>query len=367
MFKSRLHFWTFEILMIFIIIFLATKISFVFHPIVVFFTTLFFPILVSGFLFYLFSPIIYFMERRKISRTIAIIIIYILVITLISIGIGFIVPLVGNQIKDIIKNVPFYIGELRVQFNNLSDARWLNWMIEQEYISIEKIESYLLNIMESLPNEITASFARILNIVTNITLIIITVPFILFYMFKDGHKFPNLLVKLLPTTYRNQGMELIKDTNETLQTYIQGQILVCLFVGVASYIGYLIIGVPYALTLGIVIAITNIIPYVGPFIGAAPAVIIGLFSSPTTALLVVIVVVIVQQLDGNLLSPYILGKRLNTHPLTIIIVLLVAGNLAGIFGMILAVPVYATSKTVILNIIKFVKLRRNMNEDAKIK
>ena len=105
-----------------------------------------------------------------------------------------------------------------------------------------------------------------------------------------------------------------------------------------------IAGVKYALILGLIIAVTNIIPYVGPFLGAAPAVIIAFLDSPTKALIALIIVVAVQQTDGNLLSPLIIGRRLNTHPLTIILLLIGAGSFGGILGMILAVPAYALLK-----------------------
>ncbi len=113
-------------------------------------------------------------------------------------------------------------------------------------------------------------------------------------------------------------------------------------------------------------AITNIIPYVGPFLGAAPAVIVGFMDSPAKALFAIIVVVIVQQLDGNLLSPLVIGKRLNTHPLTIILLLIGAGSFGG-FGMILAVPVYAVVKAFFLNIVRLIKLRQRsrLEENAK--
>lgn len=146
--------------------------------------------------------------------------------------------------------------------------------------------------------------------------------------------------------------------NKTISTYISSQAIDCMFVGLFTFIGYLIIGQPYALLFGFIAGATNIIPYLGPFIGAAPAVIVALFTSPVQALLVIVVVTIVQQIDSNLLSPYIMGKSLSIHPLTIIIILIVAGNLAGIFGMILGVPLYAVVKTIIVNVNRLIKLRR---------
>jgi predicted PurR-regulated permease PerM len=183
-------------------------------------------------------------------------------------------------------------------------------------------------------------------------------------MFKDGDKFPAAVSKFIPASYRAEGVKTLKETAETLSSYIQGQITVALFVGTLSFIGYLIIDLPYALVMALIVAITNIIPYVGPFLGGAPAVIVALFDSPTKALLVVVVIVIAQQIEGNVLSPLILGKTLNTHPATIIILLLVAGNLAGILGMILAIPTYAVTKTIVLNTVRFLRARKTAKEEA---
>ena len=215
--------------------------------------------------------------------------------------------------------------------------------------------------LKILPTSISA----VLGVVTNITLTAITVPFILFYMLKDGHKLPSKAVQILPTTYRHEGLKIFQDLNETLSAYIQGQLIVCLSVGLGCFIGYSIIGLDYALVLGIVVAITNIIPYVGPFIGAAPAVVIALLESPAKALLAAIVVLIVQQIDGNFLSPLIIGKRLNTHPLTIILLLIGAGSFGGILGMIFAVPTYAVLKAVTLNIMRLIKLRMKYKRERK--
>jgi predicted PurR-regulated permease PerM len=238
--------------------------------------------------------------------------------------------------------------------------------MEQQYVSFEQIEETLTGYATSLPENITSSFSTVLGVVTNITLTIITVPFILFYMLKDGHKLPSTAVNFVPTSYRNEALKIFQDLYETLAAYIQGQLIVSLAVGVGCFIGYTIIGLEYALVLGIVVAVANIIPYLGPFIGAAPAVIIALLDSPTKALLAAIVVTVVQQIDGNFLSPLIIGKRLNTHPLTIILLLIGAGSFGGILGMILAVPTYAVLKAVTLNIVRLIKLRKKYKAELKI-
>ncbi len=361
LFKSKLHFWTVEILMIVIILFVCTKLSFIFEPLFTFISTLFFPFLISIFLYFLLNPIVNLIEKAKIPRTLAILILYVIFVGAIVLVIGLIGPVVVRQINQLINNIPEYVKSSKDLFNYLMHTDLYNWVQEQKLL--EKVNSSMLKWLTDFTDNITAGMQTAIGVITSITVTIITVPFILFYMFKDGKKFPLAVMRFIPVNYRNEGLNIIRETGETLGTYIQGQTLVCLAVGFLTFIGFLIIHLPYALLLGLIIAVTNIIPYLGPFIGAAPAVIVGLLDTPSKALLAVIVVVVVQQIDGNIMSPLIIGKRLDMHPLTIIVLLLVAGNLAGVLGMILAVPVYAVAKTVVINIYRLWQLRKAAKHD----
>ncbi|WP_051405015.1 MULTISPECIES: AI-2E family transporter [Bacillaceae] len=341
-----------------LLIFVSTKISFLFEPIVIFTTTLFFPVLIAGFLYFIFNPVVIFLTNQRVPKGLAILLIFVLFVGIIAILGSLIGPALTKQITDLVNNFPEYIGQGREFLNNFLASKQYQWLLNQNYVSLDKMETTLVNFVKDLPSYLNTSLSSVFSVVTNITLIIVTVPFVLFYMLKDGHKLPHAIAKFIPAHYRSEGITLLSETAATLSTYIQGQFLVCLFVGVATFIGYLIIDLPYAIVLALIGAFTNIIPYVGPFLGAAPAVIVGLINSPLQAGLVIIVVVIVQQLDSNLISPLVIGKKLNTHPLTIIFVLLVAGNLSGILGMILAIPTYSVIKTIVLNIVKFIRLKR---------
>ncbi|MBD8070832.1 AI-2E family transporter [Bacillus sp. PS06] len=365
--KSKLHFWTLQLLFILLIVYVGSKVSFLFQPIIVFSSTLFLPIMIAGILFFIFNPIVKLIERGKVPRTVAILILYLLFISLL-ISLGSIVgPIVSEQIADFIRNAPRYARAIQEFANDLSTESWFTWVMTQEYVSINQIEQGFLNFVQTIPDNIAASVGQVLGVVTNITLIIITVPFILFYMLKDGHRFSDTAIKFFPTSLRSEGLVILKDLYETVSTYIQGQVIVSLVVGTGCFIGYLIIDLKYALVLGIIVAVTNIIPYVGPFIGAAPAIIVGLLDSPTKAIVAAIVVLIVQQLDGNVLSPLIIGKRLNTHPLTIILLLIGAGSFGGIIGMIIAVPTYAVLKAVVLHVVRLIRLQRKYKEDIILK
>jgi len=351
--------------MIVAIIYISTKISFLYQPIIIFVSTLFFPILISGFLYFLFNPLVTWLEKKKVPRTVGILFIYALTAGLIILFISLVGPVIAAQVRELIGNLPAYFSQLQDRFEDFSESKFFQWMLNQDYITLGKIEGAVTKYVSALPSAVTNSISGIMNIVTNITLVIATVPFLLFYMLRDGHKMPGAIVRFLPPSYRDEGLAILKDMTNTLSSYIQGQITVSLCVGTLATIGYFMIGLPYALILGILVAITNIIPYLGPFLGAAPAVIIGLFDSPLLAILAVAVVTIAQQIDSNFLSPLIISSKLNTHPATIIILLLVAGNLAGILGMILAVPVYAVSKTLVLNMARLIRLHRKHRKEAK--
>ena len=360
--KKKFQSWTLQILIIISIIYVSTKITFLFQPIGIFFSTLFFPIIISGFLYFLLNPFVGYLQRLKLPRILAIVVIYLVIIGLIALVIGNLIPMISKQITAFVNDVPRYYNQTLLFLDQLSESDQFKWVMTQEYFSVNNVVENLKDWAATLPNTITNSITSIVGVVANIAVTIVTVPFLLFYMFKDGDKFPNMISKFIPSSYRKEGLKTLKETGETLAIYINGQVTVALFVGTLAFIGYVIIDLPYALVMALIVAITNIIPYVGPFLGGAPAVLIALFDSPTKALLVVVVITIAQQLEGNVLSPLILGKKLDTHPATIIILLLVAGNLAGILGMILAIPTYAVSKTIILNFVNFLRLRKSTIE-----
>ncbi len=361
--KSKTHFWTLQILLVLLIIYVSTKVSFLFEPIIVFASTLFTPILIAGILYFIFNPIVRFLEK-KLPRTLSILLIYLVFVAFIGFVLSAVGPVFTKQVTDLFNNIPSYVKQIQIFIKQMSNSQWFTWMMNQDFVSVAKIESSIGEYLTSLPENITGSLSSVFGVVTNIALTAVTVPFILFYMLKDGHRFPNLAVKILPEKYKNEGLKIFKDLYETLAAYIQGQLIVCLFVGTACFIGFWIAGVKYALILGLIIAVTNIIPYVGPFLGATPAVIIAFLDSPTKAFIALIIVVAVQQTDGNLLSPLIIGRRLNTHPLTIILLLIGAGSFGGILGMILAVPAYALLKAFTLNIVRLVRLRQRYKKET---
>ncbi|SDQ36470.1 AI-2E family transporter [Carnobacterium viridans] len=345
---SKLLLWTLWVLAMVLIIYYATKISFVFQPLFVLFSTLFIPILSAGFLFYLLNPLISVMQKFKIKRSYAIILVMFLFLGGATIFIIKTFPILMNQLSDLVANSPAILSDIEIQtkdiallspFNNVDLDETLN----QLNLSLDAFSKTILS-------SFTTSISSIIGAIANLTIVLITVPIVLFYMFRDGEKLQLAVTHLFPNKYQKHVFELLHQTNIVITAYISGKGLASIVVAVLIYFGFLIIGLPYTLLLAIVNGFTNLIPYIGPFIGAVPAILVALTISPTTALLVALIVLVVQQLDANFLTPKFVGKSLAIHPLTIIIILLVAGKMLGIIGIIFGVPAFAVIKTIVIYI-----------------
>jgi predicted PurR-regulated permease PerM len=154
---------------------------------------------------------------------------------------------------------------------------------------------------------------------------------------------------MTPKKWRKKGTLFLKDIDESLGSYIRGQLLICMIIGSISALLFWIFHLRYPLILGLIVGATNVIPYFGPIIGAVPAIIIAATSSVKLVVITVVIVFGLQFLEGNILSPYIVGKSLHMHPLIIMIALTAGGEIGGILGLILAVPVLVVLKVAILH------------------
>ncbi|SEN71842.1 Predicted PurR-regulated permease PerM [Lihuaxuella thermophila] len=347
-------------IVILLIILLSKQVSFIFQPLVVFVQTLFFPFLVSGVLFYLFRPVVGALQKMGIPKTLSILLIYLVFIGLLVL-LGVIAgPLLKEQFERLVENFPQIMDKARQKFVELNRQPWVSRYVDWNEISIQ-VTNYLKNSL----TKIGTNIANFFGILTNILVVFVTVPFILYYMLKEGEKAPQYLLRLLPDREREQGRRILSDMDAALSSYIKGQVLISVFVGVIVYIGYLMIGIDYSLILALVTMFTNVIPFIGPLIGTIPALVVGFTDTPMMAVKVLVVAVIAQQLEGNVISPLVMGKNLNIHPLTIILLLLVAGSLAGFLGLLLAVPTYAVLKVVVSHFYRLLRLRSEMKRQAQ--
>ncbi|WP_405098996.1 AI-2E family transporter [Oceanobacillus sp. FSL H7-0719] len=340
-------------------IFIYNKVAFVFHPFFVIFSTVAPPLILAFIAYYLLNPIVNLLERLRIQRIWGILIIILAIGGIITGLVLLTAPSIETQVKELAANFPRYLSELGASITSWVQNSFLgpyyeegyNWVVNNFSDIPGIIGGYVVNALQSVQN--------VASTVTNVIVAIVTFPIILFFLLKDGTRFKDYFLKLLPPGFRKDVNQILHNMDTQVGSYIQGQIIVATCIGIMLYIGYLIIGMDYAITLAIVAAITSVVPYLGPTIAITPALIIAMVDSPFMLIKMVIVWIAVQFLEGNFVSPNIMGRTMKIHPLTIIIVLLVAGNLFGVVGVILGIPGYAILKVLVQYLFGKFKARYN--------
>ncbi|PYI51955.1 AI-2E family transporter [Paenibacillus flagellatus] len=345
------------ILLVFLIIWVGVKIDFIFYPLKVLVQTLFAPILISGILYYLFRPVVNLLTGKNVPRSLAILIIYLFFALLVTIVVIFVAPVLKRQFTELINSLPALLQAAVSKGQELAESEWFTRFAESFELDFNKLSAKVSDYLVVGFNLLSANFKSVIGFVANVFFLAVTVPFILFYLLRDGDKIRDGMLKLLPKSRKEDAKDILSKMDETVSLYIRGQIIVAFIVGVLCLVGYLIVGVDYAFLLALAAMITNVIPYVGAFLAAVPAIIVALVDSPFMVLKVVIVAVVAQQVEGNLISPQIMGKQLEIHPLTILLLLLVVGSLVGPLGMLLAVPVYAVAKIIVVHVYGLIRLR----------
>lgn len=349
-----------------LIIFIFREVSFIFNPLSVFMQTVVLPVTLAMILYYLLRPVLRLLERFRIKRIWGILIIFIGVIGLITLVIFLVLPFLRDQLQMLIEEFPEYFMQLLTDI----DAFLRNSFVGDYYTGsnfdidqlMETLPDNLAGILQDAVSSIISGVTGFLSTITSFVLSIVIVPFILFYLLKDGEKLPEYILKLLPPRLRDDTREVFGEADKQLSAYIQGQLIVAFLIGVMVYIGFLIIGMEYALLLGVLAMFTSVVPYIGPAIAITPAVIIALVTSPFMLVKLAIVWTVVQLVEGNVISPQVMGKTLYIHPVTIIFVLLTAGSLFGIAGVILGIPAYAILRVLVSHIFKLFKRRYNKHE-----
>lgn len=338
------------ILLILLVLFLIMKLSPLWVLILQVLFRVFAPFIIAVIISYLLHPIVETLHAFGIKRTYAVTMIFLLFF----LGVGIIAvlgaPYVYKQIRAMFEQLPFWMQKINQWTNIFNErmtslplglqTRFNDWLFNVEQFAengAEKLGQWLIHFFQSL-------------------IYFIIIPFLVFYFLKDYKLMEKVIWYFTPREWRKKGYALLKDIDVTLGNFIRGQVIVSLFAGILSAIALALIGVNYALILGLFIGVTNIIPYFGPIIGIIPAALVALFESWQKSLLTIIVLLIVQQIEGNILSPIIVGKTLQLHPVLIMFALLFGVEIGGIVGLILAVPLLAILKVIILHI------RKNIHE-----
>lgn len=338
------------------------KVSFVFTPIAILLKTVVLPFVLTAIVYYLLVPIVDFFERKGIKRVYSIIILYLVIIGMITILIVSVIPLLRDQIMRLIESFPNLIIDVEIMIEQVIGSQFLNEVQQTLNFNVADIANQISNQASSILNSTFIGIGNIIGSVSKTVMAIVTVPFILFYLLKDGKRLPGYILSFLPTFMRNHTFIVLKEMNKQISSYIRGQIIVSFCIGFLMYIGFVIIGLDYAPVLALVAAFTSIVPYLGPAIAITPALIIAVVTSPYMLLKLIIVWTIVQLIEGKLISPQIMGRNLHIHPITIIFIIILAGNLFGVVGILLAVPGYAILKVITTHLFDYFKIRSHLYE-----
>ncbi len=315
------------------------------------------PLILAMIMTYLLNPLVHALMKFHLQRTHAIILLLLLMLGIVSIIFWKGVPVFVSQVKELVEELPRIERQI---------GHWLQLMdgqIEQLPYGIHRT---LDQVNDSLEHRIRREFQDMILAVANwfgniFTLVV--VPFLSFYFLRDVEGLQKSVYFLVPRKMRKRVFVLWRDIDRSLGQYIRGQITVSFIVGMLAGAGYYLIGLPYPLFLASIVGIMNVIPYFGPFIGAAPALLVALLTDPSLIIWVVLVNFVIQMLEGNLLGPYIVGKRLRIHPVMIIFSLLIGAEIGGVLGLILAVPVFVVLKVIIVNTVLHVRRYRTHRSD----
>lgn len=323
------------------------------------------PLFIGIVIAWLFNPIVNALTRHKFSRVWATIIVYVVFITLLIVLLANSVPVVTNQINDFINIVPSITKNLNQVLNKL-----LGIFEPVLGDSVADVKQEIFTTIIQIGKDITVEFPdKLVKIVTSFisgfgTFIIGL--FIGLYILFDFDNVSKVFISILPDKWKDDARNLLDLSNKTLVSYIQGILFTMTLVFIGNAIGFSIGGLKAALLFALFCGVTNAIPYVGPYIGAIPAVIVGFTQGVPTGIVVIISAVVVQLLDNVIFTPLVQSKGLKLHPVTIILALIVFGKLFGILGMILAVPVIAVIKTIFKYFndkYEFIKLNEEIEEE----
>lgn len=304
------------------------------------------PFIISAFLAYLISPLVKQIMLLGLKRWVAVILVVLLFFLVTAFIICFIVPIIINDINIIVQQVPEY----KIYIQNL-------WLDKKSYIDniIPFLSKY--NIMETLTDKTTAFLTSeaskipqyITSIISTISIICL-VPVITFFMLLEYDKIPRKIIQIVPCKYVELLISLDHEIDSVLGGYIRGQIIEVFFIALCSIIVLSVIGVNYALLIGIVAGLCNLIPYLGPAIGLVLGIVVAgiQFHSIVPIIEVAVSFLVIQQLDNNIVQPIVIGQSVNLSPVMMMFALLAGANIFGIIGMFLAVPTVALIKRIFL-------------------
>ncbi|MDD7363826.1 MAG: AI-2E family transporter, partial [Firmicutes bacterium] len=324
-------------------------------------------VVISAMLAYVINPLVTYMEKKNISRGLGVIIIYAGFILLLVILFLVVLPQTVREFRNFLSILPQWFNDLEATILQASDQieKMTNFNMPRLMTSaqnaIEKyatvIENNMFKRLSSMASGMYAAFGRMLSF---ILVLILT-----YYFTVDKNRLKVKMYKAIPSKYRSDVLYLATEINVSMLEFVKGKLLLAVIVGVMTMAMLLILRVDFAVVIGLITIVADIIPYIGPFLAFVPAFFFAVMDSWTKAFWVSILFVFLQWAENNLFAPKILGSRTGLHPAIVLLCIFIGGGMFGVIGMILSVPVF--SILVILKDFFTMKWRDNQRQREELK
>lgn len=342
-------------LLVFLNIFVLTKISFLFGPVLSFVAAVLLPVVISALLYYLLDPLVKRLEGRGLSKVWAITAVFILVVLVFVLALASILPMLQDQLGSFLSNLPNYLRTVEGQLIDLLGDPRLESLRPQLSALVDDLSQRAIGYVQTVSQRAVNWAGSFATTLARVTVALLIAPFIIFYLLRDGDQLKRKLLSYLPVKMRRPAGRILSGVNAQLSGYVQGQVTVAIVVAILFSILFSLIGLPYAVTFGIVAGVLNMVPYLGSFLAMLPVVILALVEGPLMLVKVLVVFMVEQTIEGRFVTPLVLGSKLSIHPITILFVLLTAGTMFGLWGVLLGIPVYASVKVVLTEIFHWYK------------
>ena len=294
---------------------------------------------------WLLNPFVKWLEKKNVRRSIGTFLSYIILISCIILLVKAIIPMLYNQTIDLVENLPNIVSDIKDWGGNILNK------IDSNSINLDSIRQNFYVSIDSFSNSLTTSLPSLLinsisSIVSSIGTFIIGLV-IGFFLLLSCNSLTSTLLELVPKKFRNGTNELCTKINKSLRNYVNGALIDAFVVFIVSSVAFALIGLKAPLLFGLFCGLMNVIPYAGPYIGGAPAVIVAFSQSTGIGIAILIAIIIIQSIEGNFLQTLIISKTTKLNPVTIIIGLLIFGHFFGIIGMLLSTPIIGVGKVIL--------------------
>ncbi|MDR2661286.1 MAG: AI-2E family transporter [Lactobacillaceae bacterium] len=350
-FNNRLVSSLLVVILFLLLIFMINKVDFIFKPLSALFAAVGAPLLTAGVFYFLLNPIVEWIEKKTAwPKTAVVSLIFVILAFIVVILVVWITPIIRDSIASFINNWPDFYHSVARKINEWS-----------KYESMKPIK----NVLEDTNNDINSTvlewsktylstgfigLGKVVKVTSVIFITLLTFPIILFYLLKDASRLPLFVQRLAPRKTHASLLSMMNEMNKQISDYVRGQILTGVAVSILFMIGFSIVGLPYGIWIGLLAGPLNLIPFLGSFLAMIPAIILAVLNGTHMIIAVLIVFAIEQTLESRVIHPLIMADSMNVHPVTILVILLAAGEMFGLLGVAFGIPAYAVLKVVVSHI-----------------